>query len=105
MFLFPDAGHELAPGMFRAQAKRAVWVDWETGKQSDYFDTFADEWWRRWQDTMQPKLTPERLKSLLSLPIDYYVLHPAARIPGVKPVFENLDWLVYDAHDLRGTGP
>jgi hypothetical protein len=101
MFLFPDAGRELAPGMFRAEARRAVWVDWETGTLSDYFDTFADEWWRRWRDTMQPAFTPSRLENLLSLPIDYYVLERSNRISNVKPVFENADYVVYDAHDLK----
>ena len=101
MFLFPDAGRGFAPGMFRAEARRAVWVDWGTGTQSDYFDTFADEWWRRWRDTMQPAFTPSRLENLLSLPIDYYVLKPSNRISDVKPAFENAGYLVYDAHDLK----
>ena len=74
MFLFPDAGRERYPGVFRARSRRAVWVDWETGKQMDFFDTFADEWSRRWRDSMEGAYSEPRLQRLLSLPIDYYVL-------------------------------
>jgi hypothetical protein len=101
MFLFPDTGRGLAPGLFRAEARRAVWVDWQTGIQSDYFDSFADEWYRRWQDTMAGTYTPQRLATFLPLPIDYYVLRPDHRLPGVAPVFADRAFIVYDAGDLR----
>jgi hypothetical protein len=103
MFLFPDAKSELYPGMFRALSKRAVWVDWETGKQAAYFDTFADEWSRRWQDTMNGSFSARRLHSFLLLPIDYFVLKRANLLPDVKPVFGTANFIVYDAHDLRNS--
>ena len=31
LFLFPDAGRELYPGVFRGRSRRAVWVDWKGG--------------------------------------------------------------------------
>jgi hypothetical protein len=108
MFLFPDAQRERYPGVFRTVAKRAVWVDWETGKQSAYFDTFADEWVRRWKDTMEGAYSPERLKSFLLLPIDYYVLKRKDAIPAARAAFATADFVVYDARELRklaGTEP
>jgi hypothetical protein len=33
VFLFPAAGHGLEPGIFRAEALRAVYVDWKGGGQ------------------------------------------------------------------------
>jgi hypothetical protein len=101
MFLFPDAGRELYPGVFRARAKRAVWVDWETGIQADYFETFADEWWRRWQDTMGNEYSERSLPRLLSLPIDYFVLKRAHALRETKPVFATDAYVVYDAETLR----
>lgn len=101
VFLFPDAHRELYPGAFRAEAQRAVWVDWETGKQSAYFDSFSDEWARRWHDTMEGTYSTARLKSFLTLPIDYYVVKRKDEIPGAEPVFATSDFLVYDAQKLR----
>jgi hypothetical protein len=101
MFLFPDAGRELYPGAFRARSKRAVWVDWETGKQVDYSDSFADEWWRRWQDTMRRQRDAGDLKRLLSLPVDYVVLQRVHALREAKPVFETDAFAVYDAEALR----
>ena len=101
MFLFPDAGKDLYPGAFRARSRRAVWVDWETGTQADYFDTFADEWSRRWQDTMEGDYSEKRLQRLLFLPIDYFVLKRAHKLAGIKPVFGTDALLVYDAQAIR----
>lgn len=103
MFLFPDAGRDRAPGLFRVRSRRAVWVDWQTGSQSDYFDSFADEWYRRWQDTMSGTYSEHRLAGFLALPIDYYVLRREHALPAVRPVFTGRHLLVYDAADLRRT--
>ncbi|MBL8236361.1 MAG: hypothetical protein JNM66_03005 [Bryobacterales bacterium] len=48
VFHFPDAGKELYPGIFRARAARAVWVDWKGGGQVNFMEPLAREWWRRW---------------------------------------------------------
>lgn len=48
VFHFPDAGKELYPGIFRARAERAVWVDWKGGGQVNFMEPLAREWWRRW---------------------------------------------------------
>ncbi len=102
MFLFPDAERATYPGVFRTAAQRAVWVDWETGKQAAYFDTFADEWARRWHDTMEGAYSQQRLKSFLALPIDYYVVKRKDQLPAIiHAAFTTPDFLVYDARDLR----
>lgn len=48
VFHFPDAGKELYPGIFRAKAERAVWVDWKGGGQVNFMEPLAREWWKRW---------------------------------------------------------
>jgi len=48
VFHFADAGKDLAPGIFRARALRAVWVDWKGGGQVNFMEPLAREWWRRW---------------------------------------------------------
>jgi hypothetical protein len=104
MFLFPDAGRARDPAVFRAESQRAVWVDWGTGKQADAFDSFADEWYRRWQDTMAGEYSEDRMRRFLSLPIDYYVLQRRHRLIKVRPVFADREFVVYDANDLRTAG-
>lgn len=95
VFLFPDAGKELYPGIFRAQALRAVYVDWKAGGQINYLKAFADEWWPRWQATMQGRFRPEKVRTYAALGIDYIVVRPVNRLPGGAPVFENAKFLVY----------
>jgi hypothetical protein len=101
MFLFPDSGHDPYPGIFRALSERALYVDWKSGGQVNYFESFADEWYPRFEQTMDGKFTAARLEEMLSLPIDYYVLKGKHKLAGIKPVFENSDYVVYDAQDLR----
>jgi hypothetical protein len=48
VFHFPDAGKDLDPGIFRARAERAVWVDWKGGGQVNFMEPLAREWWKRW---------------------------------------------------------
>ena len=58
VFLFPDSGRGLAPGVFRAEALRAVYVDWKGGGQVNYLGEFGEEWWRRWQQTLAHRYNP-----------------------------------------------
>ena len=50
VFLFPDAGKDLSPGIFRAEALRAVYVDWKGGGQVNYLKELGEQWWSRWQE-------------------------------------------------------
>ncbi len=109
MFLFPDAGRDSYPGMFRAESRRAVWVDWASGAQIDCDVDLAEEWWRRWHDTMAVPLSGNQLQLMLSLPIDYFVFRRndvletdlEGKIVPVKPVFSNTEFSVYEASGLR----
>jgi hypothetical protein len=95
VFLFPDARQELYPGIFRAEALRAVYADWKQGGQVNFLKVFAREWWPRWQQTMAGKFQPGKVDSFAALGIDYVVVRPANRLPWRVPVFENSGFLVY----------
>lgn len=91
VFLFPDSAHLVYPGVFRAEAVRAVYVDWKGGGEVNYFPAFAAEWQRRWGAAMGP---PFGLARYASLGIDYVVLLPAHRLAETS-VFENGSFVVY----------
>jgi hypothetical protein len=109
MFLFPDAGRDRYPGVFRALSRRALWVDWESGRLMNYYTDVAGEWWSRWTKTVQTPLSGDHLQQMLELPIDYYVFKPdnvvGASTGGgsldAKPVFSNKQFAVYEASALR----
>ena len=56
VFVFPEAGKGLEPGIFRAKALRAVYVDWKGGSQMNVLKGLGEEWWRRWQAAMAGSL-------------------------------------------------
>lgn len=109
VFAFPDAFQSLQPGVFRANSQRALWVDWESGAQSIYSESFAEEWWVRWQQMMKPPFSPKRLQTMLSLPVDYYVLKrdnslsagQVGRTISIPAAFTNDEFVVYEANQLR----
>jgi uncharacterized protein DUF6798 len=103
MFLFPDAEHGLEPGIFRALSQRALYVDWKSGGQVNYFESFGEEWYTRFKQTMMGDFTALRLEKMLDLPVDYYVLKREHKLKGIKPAFENKEFVVYDAQDLRNS--
>lgn len=94
VFLFPDEGRNLAPGVFRVRALRAVYVDWKAGGQVNYFPQYAREWWRRWQAALEPKFTPDRAQVLAGMGIDYLALSKST-LPGAEPVWKNGAYRVY----------
>jgi hypothetical protein len=95
VFLFADAGRQMDPGVFRADSRRAVYVDWKSGGQINFFAGFSGIWWRRWQETLADPFRPERLARFRELGIDYVVLRPQSRLTGREPVFANSEYLVY----------
>ena len=94
VFLFADAGQDLAPGIFRAEAERAIYVDWKSGGQVNFFKDLGEEWWSRWQQTMARPFDPD-VARYRPLGIDYIVVSPKDRLPNASPVFENTRYLVY----------
>jgi hypothetical protein len=95
MFLFPDAGRGLDPGLFRAKARRALYVDWKSGGQANFEESFAREWWSRWQKSGAGEAVFADLGRYRALGIDYIVLKPAHRLAGAQAVFEDAGFVVY----------
>ncbi len=93
VFLFPDSGRELYPGVFRTNAQRAVYVDWKAGGQVNFMREFGIEWWNRWQSTGAARLSKKPLPSHAD--VDYLVLKSAHRLASPAPVFENSGFVVY----------
>ena len=82
VFFFPYAGRSVAPGVFRARALRAVYVDWKSGGQVNFLKSFARIWWERWSSLTKPQ-PPE---ALAQRGIDYLIV-PASR--GEGAVYRN----------------
>jgi hypothetical protein len=95
LFLFPDSGTSLAPGIFRARSLRGLYVDWKSGGQVNYFPEFARQWWARWVETGSGTWSPppRDLPNLSAMGIDYVVLKRA--ISGAPALYSNVGYSVY----------
>ena len=92
VFLFPRAGKDLHPGIFRAEARRAVYVDWKGGGQVNYFEDLAMEWWNRWRNTM---LRSASGAELAERGVNYIVVELKDGRPDASPVYSNAVYAVY----------
>ncbi len=95
MFLFPDAGHQLYPGLFRAKALRAVYVDWKSGGQVNYLKDFAGEWRTRWNVVQHEGYSASAIPCYRGLGIDYLVLQPDHLLAGRDSIYRNSQYAVY----------
>ncbi|MCC7175035.1 MAG: hypothetical protein IT159_07545 [Bryobacterales bacterium] len=95
VFLFPDAGREFYPGIFRAMALRPVYVDWKSGGQGIYQKDFAVLWRERWQSLMAPRIRPQDPKWYAGRGIDFVAVRNVNRLLHAKPVYENSEYSVY----------
>jgi hypothetical protein len=102
VFQFPGVQRALHPGVFRAQALRAVYADWKAGGQANYMPNYAREWYRRWQTAGIPELTGAMLSEWRREGIDYVVVPPRQRLSGHEPSFENAAFLAYSLRSLPG---
>lgn len=94
VFLFPAAEHRSGdPGVFRARALRAVYVDWKGGGQVNYLPVLADEWWRRWQAVSQHPPSEAQFGLYKTWGVDYVVTRAA--MPGAPAIFSNPGYWVY----------
>jgi hypothetical protein len=89
VFLFPDAGRGLDPGVFRYYARRAVYVDWKTGGQMNYFRGFSGSWWQRWQATMAEPFQPPTVAACRKAGIRYLVFRKPPKWLTSAPVYRN----------------
>jgi hypothetical protein len=94
VFLFPDAGHALDPGIFRCEALRAVYVDWKGGGQVNYLKDLGEQWWSRWQQTVGAGFQPADLAKYDGLRIEYLVVQQRNRLPR-PAAFENSRYIAY----------
>ncbi len=95
LFLFPDAGTSLEPGIFRARSLRGLYVDWKSGGQVNYFPEFTHEWWTRWVATGSGRwhTMPSDFPKLAAMGVDYVVLKKP--IANETPLFANRSYSVY----------
>jgi len=94
VFVFPGAGRSLAPGIFRSEALRAVYVDWKGGGQVNYLKGLGEQWWYRWQQIRE--FRPGDLPQYAVDGIDYVVVQePLARAAE----FQNGSYVVYRLRD------
>ncbi len=95
VFLFPDAGKGLQPGVFRSEALRAIYVDWKGGGQVNYLPELGAEWWRRWRAVFDSPFEAGEVGRYRALGVDYIVLFRGHRLGDLAPVFEDGAYLVY----------
>ncbi len=95
LFLFPDSGTSLAPGIFRARSLRGLYVDWKSGGQVNYFPEFARQWWTRWVETGSGAWSPapRDFPNLAARGVDYIVLRKT--ISGAPAIYSNAGYSVY----------
>jgi hypothetical protein len=90
VFVFPSGTRSLAPGIFRSEALRAVYVDWKGGGQVNYLKDLSEQWWFRWRQTRN--FQPADLPQYAAIGITYVVLEkPLPRAPQ----FQNSTYAVY----------
>jgi hypothetical protein len=90
VFVFPSVNRGLAPGIFRSEALRAVYVDWKGGGQVNYLKDLGEQWWFRWRQTRN--FQPADLPQYTAIGITYVVLQePLPRAPQ----FQNSTYVVY----------
>ncbi len=95
IFLFPDAGHRLYPGLFRVHALRAVYVDWKSGGQANYLKDFAGEWSARWDTVNREGFAASAIPCYRARGIDYLVLQREHLLSGIEPAYRNSQYAVY----------
>ena len=92
VFLFPDAGRDLTPGIFRSESLRAIYVDWKGGGQVNYLRDFGEDWWFRWQQTVARGFEPADMPRYAAYGVSYIVLRHRLATPSL---FENGSYFVY----------
>lgn len=89
VFQFVGFGRRLEPGVFRARALRAVYVDWKTGGQANFQPDLARIWWDRWNRFEKP----QPMEAYRTVGVNYVIaVSPSA---GYTPVYQNASYLVF----------
>jgi hypothetical protein len=90
VFVFPGNNRSVAPGIFRSEALRAVYVDWKGGGQINYLKGLGEQWWFRWRQIRD--FQPADLPQYAATGINYVVLQRPLPRP---PQFQNSTYAVY----------
>lgn len=95
VFLFADAGRRLEPGVFRARALRALFVDWKSGGQANLLRDYGYEWKRRWEAVREARPPLRSMEEYAKLGVDWVVVAPANAPAGMTPAFHNAHYAVF----------
>jgi len=95
VFLFPAAGRDLHPGVFRAESLRALYVDWKGGGQINFLRDFVTLWLPRWEAAVAPGFKPEAMDRYGAMGVDYVTVFSKNAVPGWEPVYANSKYVVY----------
>ncbi|MFN8812609.1 MAG: DUF6798 domain-containing protein [Acidobacteriota bacterium] len=95
IFLFPDLGRRLEPGIFRARARRTVYVCWKQGGQVNYFPAYAKQWWQRWSQLLAPNHPPHNFDDLRRRGIHFLVYTNSSPAASLPLVYSSPDYRVY----------
>ena len=90
VFVFPGNNRSAAPGIFRSEALRAVYVDWKGGGQVNYLKDLGEQWWFRWRQIRN--FQPADLPQYAATGINQVVLQKPLPRP---PRFQNSSYSVY----------
>ncbi len=95
VFLFPDLGRRLEPGIFRARSTRTVYTCWKQGGQVNYFPIYANTWWKRWNDLLAPSHPPLDFDDLRRRGIQYLVYTKDSPDTAITPAYASPQFRVY----------
>ncbi|MBI3210541.1 MAG: hypothetical protein HYZ37_16775 [Candidatus Solibacter usitatus] len=95
VFLFPDAGRNLHPGIFRAESLRSLYADWKGGGQINYLREFLPVWLPRWQQTLEASFRGGDLGRYRQYGIDYIAMYRKTAVENQAPVYQNAKYAVY----------
>ncbi|MBC8167476.1 MAG: hypothetical protein H7Y20_16600, partial [Bryobacteraceae bacterium] len=91
IFQFADVRRGPEPGVFRANAQRAIYADWKGGGQVNFLPEFARLWAERWKQIERP----QPLHRYRELGIDF-VVFSSQKSPRNQPaVYSNHLWTVF----------
>lgn len=97
VFLFADAARSLAPGIFRAEARRNLYVDWKSGGQANLLRSFARDWQLRWfEHTNQCHPPLKGARYYRDLGVDYLVLESGTSYENRPAAYSNARYRVFD---------
>jgi hypothetical protein len=105
VFLFPGFERSPQPGVFRAAARRAVYVDWKAGGQVNFDIEFAELWWERWNAVGKGTFRASRIPEWARRGVQYVVVAPGVDLGGRAPLYANARFAVYRVADLVAGHP